>query len=349
VTASALLPFEFSKGVFSMRWQFTRVFVLVAALGLITAGCGKYSISNLRATQAFQSGNEMYNKGQLKEALADYDKALGFNPELGYAYFFRGNVYDQMFKATKRGEAENDANLDKAVADYKTAIEKLKASPESADPNVQKILKLSYQYLIAAYGNDKLNDIEKALPIAQDLIATEPNEPTNYQALGKLYEENGMYEQAEMNFKKAIDVKSDDPLAWEVLAGYYDRQGEIQKTLDSLEKRASMEQNNPEAWHSLGAKYSEVVMKNKTLSAQQAKQYVVRGVEAEDKALSINPEYYEGLAFKNILLRQQANYEKDLAVQKKLLADADDYRNRSIALQKKQNAAAAASSSPSKK
>jgi tetratricopeptide (TPR) repeat protein len=324
-----------------MRWQFTRVFVLVAALGLVTAGCGKYSISNLRATQAFQSGNEMYQKGQLKEALVDYDKALAYNPELGYAYFFRGNVYDQMFKATKRGEADNDANLDKAVADYKTAIQKLKAAPDATNPNVQKILKLSYQYLIAAYGSDKLNDIDKALPIAQDLISTEPNEPTNYQALGKLYEENGMYEQAEENFKKAIEVKPDDPLAYEVLAGYYDRQGEIQKTLDSLEKRAAMEPNNPEAWHSLGAKYSEIVLKNKSLSSVQAKEYAIRGVQAEDKALDINPEYYEGVAFKSILLSAQATHERDLATQRRLLQQAGELKDKAVMLQKKQNAALA--------
>ncbi len=330
-----------------MRWQFTRVFVLVAALGFVAAGCGKYSINNLRATQAFQSGNEMYNKGQLEEALADYDKALGYNPDLGYAYFFRGNTYDRMYKPAKRGEAANDANLDKAVQNYRIAIEKLKASPEK-DPSIEKILKLSYQYLIAAYGSDKLNDIDKALPVAQDLIATEPNEPTNYQALAKLYEENGRYEESEANFKKAIEVKPDDPQSYEVLAGYYDRQGEIQKTLDMLEKRANMEKNNPEAWHTLGAKYSEVVFKNPKLLREQARDYTIRGVMAEDEALKINPEYFEGLAFKNIILRQQANYEKDPAVQRQLLAKADQVRNESEAIRKKQNAAAAGLSTPAK-
>jgi tetratricopeptide (TPR) repeat protein len=331
-----------------MRWQFTRVLVLVAALGPVAAGCGKYSINNLRATQAFQSGNEMYNKGQLEEALAHYDRALTFNPDLGYGYFFRGNTYDRMFKPAKRGEPTNDAYLDKAVENYKLAIEKLKATTEP-DPAVQRILKLSYQYLIAAYGSDKLNDIDKALPVAQDLIATEPNEPSNYQALAKLYEENGRYEESEANFKKAIEVKPDDPLSYEVLAGYYDRQGEIQKTLDALEKRAAMEPKNPEAWHTLGAKYSEVVIKNSSLSREQAREYVLSGLKAEDKALELNPEYFEGLAFKNILLRRQALLERDPAVQRDLLAKADSVRARSIEIQKKQNAATAAGIAPAKK
>lgn len=332
-----------------MRWQFTRVLVLVAALGLAAAGCGKYSIGNLRATQAFQSGNEMYQKGQLKEALVHYDNAINYNPDLGYAYFFRGNVYDQMYKPTKRGEADNDVNLDKAVENYRIAIDKLKSSPDrDTDASIAKILKLSYQYLIAAYGNDKLNDIEKALPVAQDLIATEPNEPTNYQAMGKLYEENGRYEEAEQNFTKAIEVKSDDPTAYEVLAGFYDRQGEVQKTLDALEKRAAMEPNNPEAWHTLGAKYSETALKNTRLAREQAREYVLRGIAAEDQALKSNPEYFEGLAFKNILLRQQANYERDPALQKRLLGEADQIKAQAEAIRRKQNAAAAAPTQPKK-
>jgi hypothetical protein len=69
-----------------------------------------------------------------------------------------------------------------------------------------------------------------------------------------------------------------------------------------------------------------------------AKKYVMRGLEVEDKALAINPEYYEALAFKNILLRQQANYEKDPALQKRLLSQADEVKAKSLELQKKQNA-----------
>jgi tetratricopeptide (TPR) repeat protein len=253
-----------------------------------------------------------------------------------------------MYKPTKQGEPENDGYLVKAVEDYRAAIDKLKADPDAANPNIQKILKLAYQYLIAAYGSDKLNDLDKALPVAQDLIATEPNEPTNYQAMGKLYEENGMYEEAEKNFQKAIEVKPDDPTSYEVLAGYYDRQGELEKTLESLEKRAAMEPNNPEAWHSLGAKYSETVIKNPRLGREQAREFVIKGIAAEDKALQINPEYLEGLAFKNILLRQQATIERDPAVQKQILARANEVSAQVDAVRAKQNAAAAAGATSKK-
>ncbi len=318
-----------------MRWLFTRAFVLVTALGLAAAGCGKYSISNLRATQALQTGNMQYQRGDWQAAIQEYTRAVNFNPDLGFAYFFLGNSYDNLYKPTKRGEPENDAYLDKAVQNYELAIEKLKGNTE---PQAAKYLKLSYQYLIAAYGTDKLNNIDKAVPVAQDLIASEPNDPTNYQALGRLYEENGYYDEAEANFKKAIDVKPNDPLSWELLAGYYDRQGQPDKTMEALEKRAAMEPNNPEAWHSLGAKYSEIALKNSQLTKAQAQEYVQKGIQAEDKALAINKDYFEALAFKNILLRQAANYEKDPAKQKELLNQASSYMARANEIRKKQGA-----------
>jgi len=322
-----------------MRSRFIPVLVLfsIVGLSLTIAACGKYSISNLRATQAFQTANEQYKKGEYKIAIEEYEHAIKFNPDLGYAYFFLGNCYDNLFKSTKKGDPENDANLTKAVDNYKLAIEKLKGS---TDPRGPEIRKLAFEYLISAYGADKLNDIEKAVPIAQELIASEPNEPTNYQALGKLYEENGRYDEAEAMFKKAIEVKPNDPLSYEVLAGYYNRQGNFEKTMEAYEKRATMEPNNPEAWHQMGPYYSEKAMKDLKLPKEVAKKYVMRGLEVEDKALSINPEFWSAMAYKNILLRQQATYEKDPAKQKELLAQADQIRAKSIELQKKQNSEA---------
>ena len=312
--------------------------VLVLGLGLTAAGCGKYSISNLRATQAFQTGNEQYKKAEYKAAVEEYSLAVGFNPDLGYAYFFLGNSYDNLYKGTKKGDPENDAYLTKAVENYKKAIEKLTGK----DPTQQKYRKLSFEYLIAAYGTDKMNDIEKAVPIAQELIAAEPDDATNYQALGKLYEENGRYDEAEAMFKKAIEVKPNDPLGYEVLAGYFNRQGEFDKTMAAFETRANMEPNNPEAWHTMAPYYSDKAMKDLKLTREVAKKYVMRGLEVEEKALAINPEYFAALAYKNILLRQEALLEKDPAKQKQLMNEADTVKARAMELQKKQNADAAA-------
>jgi len=313
--------------------------VLVFGLALTGSACGKYSINNLRALKAFQDANEKYQRAEYKAAVDDYERVVQLNPELGYAYFFLGNSYDNLFKPNKKGEPGNDENLTKAIANYRKAIDTLKGSTE---PKAPEIRKLSYQYLIAAYGTDKLNDLDQALPVAQELIAMEPNEPTNYQALGKLYEDAGRYEEAEAQFKKAIDVRPNDALGYATLAGFYNRQGEFDKTMQAFETRAKMEPNNPEAWHTMAPYYSEKAMKDFKLPKDKARAYVMRGIEVEDEALKLNPNYGEAMTYKNILLRQQALFEKDRAIQLKLIDEADRLKAKAEGLLKTKNDAAAA-------
>ena len=67
------------------------------------------------------------------------------------------------------------------------------------------------------------------------------------------------------------------------------------------------------------------------------------GLAAEDKALALNPEYFEALSYKNILLRLQANYREgpgqaEGAARRRPTSS----RNKALELQKKQNASGAA-------
>ena len=185
-----------------MRARFIQVAVFVISVSVAAAGCGKYSISNIRSLKAFQDANALYKKGDYSKAAGRYTDAVTLNPELGFAYFFLGNSYDNLYKPGRRGEAENDANLPKAAENYRIAVEKMSAS---TDPKEQEIRKLAFEYLIAVYGPDKLNDFSKAEPVAKQLIAIDPNEPTSYQTLGRMYEDVGRYEEAEQMLQKAIE------------------------------------------------------------------------------------------------------------------------------------------------
>jgi hypothetical protein len=71
------------------------------------------------------------------------------------------------------------------------------------------------------------------------------------------------------------------------------------------------------------------------LSQAQQNEYIVKGIEAADKALKLNPDYIDAMTFKNILLRMQGNNEKDLKKREALFNQADDLRNRAQELGKK--------------
>ena len=305
----------------------TTAAVLVCGTALLSAGCGRYSLGSLRAAKAFKDANAAYQQKDWKKAADRYEAvienqgALQTSPAFNIAYFFLGNSYDQLYKPAKQGDAQNDQYIQKAIANYRKAADNIQ------DP---KWKKSSLEYLAAAYGSDKLNDAAKAEPVYKEIIALDPNSPENYLALAKLYEDAGRYDDAEAQYTKAELVKPNDPATLAAKAGYYNRQGDFDKTIDALQKAAALEPNNPEGYHRVATFYWEKANKDYRLSPAQKKDYILKGINMEDKALSLNPDYMEAITYKNILLRLEAHDEKDPKVQKDLLDQADKLRNRVI-------------------
>ena len=308
----------------------TVAFVCGASLAL--TGCGKYSWSTLSAVKSFKDGNVEYARKDWKKAAEKYEEVVKHEdavqkyPQLQTAYFFLANSYDQMYKPAKQGDATNDAYIQKAIENYRKA----------ADKNTDKAWKKSsLEYLAAAYGSDKLNDPAKAEPVYQEIITLDPNEPANYMALAKLYEDAGRYDDAEAQFAKAKEVKPNDPSVLASLAGYYNRQGDFPKTIEALEQAAALEPNNPEGYHRVAVFYWDKTRGDFRLSDAEKRDYIQKGLAMEDKALSLNPDYMEAMTYKNILLRLKANVTKDAGEQKRLLEEADKLRNKVIDAQKR--------------
>jgi tetratricopeptide (TPR) repeat protein len=282
--------------------------------------------------KSFKDANADYARKDWKKAAEKYEEVVKHEdamvklPQLTTAYFFLGNSYDQLYKPAKQGDATNDAYIQKAIDNYRKA----------ADKNQDKQWKKSsLEYLAAAYGSDKLNDPGKAEPIYQEIISLDPNEPANYLALAKLYEDAGRYDDAEAQYEKAKGVKPNDPSVLAALAGYYNRQGDFPKTIAALEQAAELEPNNPEGWHRVAVFYWDKTRGDFRLPVATQRDYIMKGLSMEDKALSLNPDYMEALTYKNILLRLQANIEKDPAKQKQLIDEADKLRKRVIDAQQR--------------
>ena len=321
-----------------MQVRFARLAVAVLALSVLAAGCGKYSISNIRSAKAFQDANALYTKGDYAGALPYYEASIKHNPDLGYPYFFLGHSHEQLFRPAKKDDPANIKHLEEAAKYYRMAVDKMK---DAKDEKEQQVRRYSYEYLIAVYGPEKLNDFDKAEPIARELIAMDPKDPTTYRILGKLYEDQGRFDEAEKALLDSITAKPNEPVGYQMLAGYYFRRGDFQKTMDAWFKRADVEPKNPESWHTIGTYYQGKVYGDKRLPRATALDYTLKGIEAEDKALALSPEYHEAITYKNILLRQQALYETNPAKQKALIEEAERLYKKADELRKKAAGAAA--------
>jgi len=313
-----------------MRVRSKAILAAVAALAIASGACGK--VGNLQARKAFKEANGLYQAQDYREAAAKYQEVLASDPNFmtpdGVTpYFFIANSYDNLYKPARKGEAENDAFLTKAIENYKIASEK--------DTN-PKMRNLALDYLVYAYGPEKLNDPSQAEPIVQKKIQLDPGETTNYFMLAKIYEDNGNLDQAEAMYQKAKEMKPKDAGVYQQLAGYYQRQGEFDKLISAVQSRAELEPNNPEAHYSIASYYWDEAYRNTRLSDAQKKEYTDKGLAEVEKALAIKPDYIEAIVYKGLLLRLKAAQSKDAKEQQDLLKKANQLQEQAAAMKKKQ-------------
>ena len=295
----------------------TVALAIVAALGLSSA-CTQ--AASVKAMMTFKQANQAYQTGDYKRAVELYEQTIQNDPDMAQVYFFLGNSYDNLYKPGVTGDAANDATLNNAVKNYQIAAEKLKAD----DPAEAKLKKLSLEYLVAGYGRDKLNDPAKAEPVIQRIIQLDPGDPVNYFVLAKLYEDAGIYDEAEKVLLLAKQAKPNDSAVYMQLAGFYNRQGQFDKTIEALIARSQIEPNNPEAFYTIATYYWDEAYRDIRLKDDEKLAYVAKGMEAVEKALQIKPDYVEAIVYKGLLLRLQANLEKDSTKAQALLKQAEE-------------------------
>ena len=314
-----------------MRTTSALTVAVVLGFSLAGAGCGKYSWGALTAQKAYKDGNALYQGSDWKGASAKYEQALASDPSRAEIFFYLGNSYDNMYKPGEKGKPANDALMQKAVDNYQLAVEKLDAN----DPVQGKIKALSLQFLMAAYGPEKLDDPVKAEPVVIRLIQLDPGEPANYFQLAKLYEDAGESEAAEKVYVAAKDAKPSDVNTYVQMAGFYTRQGNFTKAIDAYEQRAGRDPNNPEGYYAVATQYWDQAYRGVGVKDADKRTYVQKGLTAVDHAIQLKPDYVEALVYKGLLLRSQALLEKDPAKQQALIKQAETVRDQADEIRKK--------------
>jgi tetratricopeptide (TPR) repeat protein len=299
------------------------VAALFGAFSVAAAGCGQ--VGMLQARMALKDAHTAYQQQNYRGAVEAYERAIAADPTQTEAYFYLGNSYDNMYRPTRRGEAANDALLDRAVDNYKKAVE-LEQRPE--------LRKLALQYLASAYGAEKLNDPAQSEPVVEQLIQMEPSDPVNYFALARIYEDSGEYALAEETLVKARDARPTEPTVYTTLAAFYNRQGNFDGAIEALQARSEREPNNPEAFYTIATYHWEKAYRDFSLSNAEKLEFVQMGLQAIDRAISLNPKYMEALVYKNLLLRVQATIETSPARQQALLKEAEQLSNQAEDIRK---------------
>ena len=309
------------------RFKAAALVAVLAALSVAITGCGQLNV--LQARKSIKEAHILYAQQDWKRAAEKYEETVNYDPDQNQAYFYLANSYDNLFKPSRKGDPVNDGYLTKAVEFYH------KASQVSPDPKTRT---LALQYLVAAYGADKLNDPGQAEPLVQEMIRLEPTEPSNYYVLAKMYEDAGMYDRTEETLLKAKEARPNDPGVYAQLARFYNDMGDFDKTMAAHYDRVKVEPNNPEGYYTISVFFWDKVNKDFRLKEPEKREYLGQGLEAANKAIELNPNYIDALVYKGLILRSQALIEKEPSKQNALIAEATQLRDKAEALRKKKAA-----------
>jgi TonB family protein len=88
-----------------------------------------------------------------------------------------------------------------------------------------------------------------------------------------------------------------------------------------------------EKHHRAAVEYFDQAQKDTTLTADQKRDAIQKGIAAESRALALDPDHIVALVYKNILLRMLAVEAKDGQERENLTRQADALGNRVLALQ----------------
>ena len=107
----------------------------------------------------------------------------------------------------------------------------------------------------------------------------------------------------------------------------------FERRVSELEQAAAARPADASAQHLIGSVYFERT-RDQSLTGDEKRAYIKRGLAAEDRALAADPDYVEALLYRNLLLRTQATLETDAELQTALLREADALRNRALEQQR---------------
>lgn len=238
-----------------------------------------------KARPYLNRGLSYFLKNDFDRALADYNKAVSFDPNYEMAYNNRGIVYKEQGHLTEAlsdfnksiaiepNSSEPYANrgavliklekYDQALADFNKALE---GNPYNAK---------GYNYRGVTYA--KKGDSTKALADLTKSIEMDAYDPESYTNRGNIYNKKGMYADALADFNKAIEVNPLYSEAYSNRGALYANQGDFQKALEEYNKAIEINPKSADAYNNRGYVFAKL-------------NNAIRTIEDLSKSIEIDPQ-----------------------------------------------------------
>lgn len=188
-------------------------------------------------------------------------------------------------------------------------------------------------------ANEQIADA--AVAELRNYLRKRPDDTIAREALINLYLNANRTTDAINFFREYLQKNPADVSAVRSVAQLYAKQGNFNEALNWYEKITLLDSKNPEAFYIFGVVCYEKVAKNPPADMAERLAIIEKGKAALQRSIQLRPEYFESMAYLNLMFRQQALVETDPVKQQALIAQADAVRNQAVEIIKKRKAAAA--------
>jgi tetratricopeptide (TPR) repeat protein len=272
-----------------MRTRY-RAPLLAALLPLVLAGVG---CNLVKAKAAFKDGNARYKEENYRKAIEDYERAVQLKPNFAEAQFYLASAHQNLYRPGKEGE-DNREHLDAAIEHYQKSLEYNKADT----PALRQLRLNTLGALTTIFSEKPLQNYEKALGYAEQIVKDDPNDAKNLYAMAGLYEKFNRIDEAEQTYRKVTELNPNDVKACGALAAFYnkplwDEHGNVfvegksegsphsrfDLAISTLERCAQMAPSDPSGYQKVATFYWDKAYRDPNLSDAQKNDYAEKGIE----------------------------------------------------------------------
>jgi tetratricopeptide (TPR) repeat protein len=247
--------------------------------------------------------------------------------------------------------AIKDANAAYEKEDYATALKGYK-NARAIDPSFDDLDRMIGYSEIGLYipeNKTPQNEAHADAAIAEltGYLKKRPDDRIARDALINMYLNANRTSQAIQYFQNYLNEPEhrNDLEAVKSIATLYAKQGNFNESLNWYQKITLLDARNPESFYIFGVVCYEKVAKNPPADVKEKISIIEKGKQALQHAIDMKPDYFEAMAYLNLLWRQQALTETDPVKAQADIATADVIRNKTMEIIKQKKAAAGAKKS----